>query len=378
MMGEVPTVAAQQSVLDTAQMVAARAPGPERNIVMPLFANFRMMAMLKNLLCSIDRVGVYHWFVLSFDDKLCPALDGDFWRSGMRPAGCTHPYTRFEAAAHGVNATSDIPRAHSTYNALVQAGGDAVRRSAVYRSRLFNAVVFHRVAWLRLLLQANYSILHCDADVVWLRNPLPLFEQDVLVRPSGHTATYRASDLLVQSEGVYGNNGGFYFARANSRTVAFFDALLRKFHERSRVKNSNFEDQHCLNDVLRDARKHRKGLSLKAPKLNQTLFPNGAMWQSGLATKALAYVVHMNWAKQSKKSRLVEDGLWFLTPEDARCATRFDPQEGSCERRCVALKKGTLCELGRPCAMAECTTLLRSVNGSHGWHPVALQRAGCS
>eukprot|EP00322_Chrysochromulina_rotalis_P006743 CAMPEP_0115835272 /NCGR_PEP_ID=MMETSP0287-20121206/4110_1 /TAXON_ID=412157 /ORGANISM="Chrysochromulina rotalis, Strain UIO044" /LENGTH=261 /DNA_ID=CAMNT_0003288727 /DNA_START=333 /DNA_END=1118 /DNA_ORIENTATION=+ len=256
-------------------------------------------------------------------------------------------------------------------------GGRAAKRSAAYRSRLFNAVVFHRVGWLRLLLLTNFSVLHCDADIVWLRNPLPLFESPALVRPSGHTAPYRDADLLIQSEGVYGNNGGFYYVRANRRTVAFFDALLRKFHERSRVANSNFEDQHCLNDVLRDARKHRKGLTLKAPKLNQTLFPNGAMWQSGLATKAIAYVVHMNWAKQSKKARLVSDGFWFLTSDDERCAGTFDPFLGGCDRHCVALEAGTACELGRPCTLMDCAMLRREVNGSRGWHPVALRHAGC-
>ena len=82
-----------------------------------------------------------------------------------------------------------------------------------------------------------------------------------------------------------------------------------------------------LNDVLRDGRKRRKGLRVKAPKLNETLFPNGLTWSTGHSTKAVAYIVHMNWVKQSKKARLIGDGLWFLTSDDTRCAAGFDPRE---------------------------------------------------
>lgn len=337
--------------------------------------------MAKNLLCSVDRVGMHNWFVIAFDARLCPVLREEFGLLHHKlPLACTYPYTRFDASVHGTNTTTENVGSNSTSLGNKTSAG-ATQHAAAYRSRLFNAVVFHRVGWLRLLVAAGYNVLHCDADVVWLRNPLPLFEQGTLVRPSGHTSTYREADFLVQSEGVYGNNGGFYFVRPSNRTVTFFDALLRKFHERSRVKNKNFEDQHCLNDVLRDARKRRKGLLLKAPKLNESLFPNGAIWQAGRASKADAYVVHMNWAKQSKKTRFVSDGLWFLSPDDTRCAANFDPYEGNCNRHCVALKPGTGCELGKPCELADCATVRGKVGRrggwKSGWHAVAHRRAGC-
>ena len=368
MPGEVPDVILQEQVVKLAERTATIRH--HERIVMPLLANSRMLPMLKNMLCSVDRTSIQNWFVIAFDELVCQNLAAGFGLTAVQRAACITPYRRFEAAAHG----SDDAKAD-----LGQGDDHPVKRAAAYRSRLFNVFMCHRVGWLRLLLAAGFNVLHCDSDIVVLRNPLPLFEEAGLVRPGGHTAAYRDSDMLVQSEGVYGNNGGFYYVRANNRTVDLFDALLRRFYSKvSLLNNSMFEDQHCLNDVLRDGRKRRKGLRVKAPKLNETLFPNGLTWSTGHSTKAVAYIVHMNWVKQSKKARLIGDGLWFLTSDDTRCAAGFDPREGGCDRRCVGLQKGTACELGRPCVHETCAEMVASGRRGHAYHRVAFQRAGCA
>lgn len=375
MPGEVPAANLQERLLDVAESNAMTRL--HERIVMPLFTNSRMLPMLNNLLCSMDQAGMSHWFVIAFDDLVCHNIAVDSGHGAEQRTSCISPYRSFEAAAHGSNSAAHD--ANSTSSLVGQSDAHAVKRAAAYRSRLFNAVMCHRVGWLRLLLATGFNVLHIDSDIVVLRNPLPLFEETALVRPSGHTATYRDSDMVVQSEGVFGNNGGFYYVRANNHTVDLFDALLRRFHSKvSVLNNSMFEDQHCLNDVLRDARKRRKGLKVKAPKLNQTLFPNGLIWSSKLSTKAVAYIVHMNWNKQSKKAKLVEDGLWFLTANDTRCAADFDPREGGCDRRCVALRSGTVCNLGQPCVHQDCSELAASTRKGRPYHPVAFRRAGCS
>ena len=379
MPGEVPGGSSQSQVLDRATRTALVRRG-ERT-VMPLFGNARMLPMLKNLLCSADRAGMHHWFVIAFDEIVCQQLAHDFGLNDTRyAAACVSPYHQFEAAVHGSNSTfGSRPETNRTVAKQTSQGGQSgIGNAAVYRSRLFNAIMCHRVGWLRLLLAAGFNILHCDVDVVILRDPLPLFEKPILVRPSGHTATYRDSDMLVQSEGVFGNNGGFYYVRASNRTVALFDALLRRFFSKVNNSNTMFEDQHCLNDVLRDGRKRRKGLRVMAPKLNQTLFPTGLVWSHSLSSKAVAFIVHMNWARHSKKAKLVYDGLWFLNSDDTRCDASSDPHEGGCDRACVPLRPGTMCELGRPCVYADCAELDASARRGRPYQPVALQRAGCA
>ena len=57
-----------------------------------------------------------------------------------------------------------------------------------------------------------------------------------------------------------------------------------------------------------------------------------------------------NWVKYNKKTRLRKDNLWFLTPDDARCAADFDPHQQQCQRLCVPVK---YCAQGKPCIAEE-------------------------
>ena len=73
--------------------------------------------------------------------------------------------------------------------------------------------------------------------------------------------------------------------------------------------------------------------------LHDLEFPNGKIWWSypWEADKRLAYIVHANWNKQQKKSRLLRDGLWFLTKDDARCETEHDPMKRGCSKLCYPI-----------------------------------------
>ena len=72
------------------------------------------------------------------------------------------------------------------------------------------------------------------------------------------------------------------------------------------------EEQHALNRALPSARGHTS-------KLNETRYPNGKIWwQYQRSTKADAYVVHCNWVKFNKKTRLRRGPTIRVDP--AECA----------------------------------------------------------
>ena len=57
--------------------------------------------------------------------------------------------------------------------------------------------------------------------------------------------------------------------------------------------------------------------------------------RGGACAQADAYVVHCNWVKFNKKTRLVRDNLWFLKEDDSTCDADFDPLTGGCDRWCA-------------------------------------------
>ena len=69
------------------RVAAQRAVG---GAVVPLFANHGFLPFLKNLLCSMSRVGVRNWFVIAMDNATCPELEKPFLL-GQQMA-CVNPY----------------------------------------------------------------------------------------------------------------------------------------------------------------------------------------------------------------------------------------------------------------------------------------------
>ena len=53
-----------------------------------------------------------------------------------------------------------------------------------------------------------------------------------------------------------------------------------------------------------------------------------------LADKKSALIVHANWNKQQKKTRLMRDNLWFVEDGDQRCTSGFDPLAAGCSKLC--------------------------------------------
>ena len=307
--------------------------------VIPLFSNVGFMSFLRNLICSMRRLRVHNWIVIAMDNATCPALMG---KPGLgEQSACVYPYGEGE----GVTSQQGV---------------------ATYRSVAFNRMVMQRPLWVRFLLGEGLSVVQCDLDIVWLHDPQPLLRGGVLVKRQSYAPTFissehadalrqmlrnnsRASrrfsvsdyvDMVFQSEQAYGLNGGFYFARPTAATVAFFDDWL--VHLKAMINLPSFEEQHALNSALMKVNR-LPNRSLVYARLSEREFPNGKMWWSYPMEidKRNAYIVHVNWVKQQKKTRMHRDRLWFLEPSDLRCSEAFDPFDGGqhppCSKLCAAV-----------------------------------------
>ena len=287
----------------------ARAHADDRRLVMPLFANSGFVPFLRNLLCSVERLGVTNWFAVGLDNRTCSTL-------GAQGEGrCVHPYQRPSMSGERLT----------------------------YGSAAFFQIALQRPLWVRYLLGRGFEVLNCDTDIVWLSNPLPLL------------AVLRGV-LLVQTDSGQGKNSGFYLARPSPTTQEFFAEWILKV---SQGKN----EQHALNSVA-------KHIRIYSRDLNASLFPNGRFWWTfGRGDKRTAFIVHCNWVRDGKKTRLVRDNLWFLEPDGQRCAAGFDPFAGGCDRNCIPVQ---YCNPSGPCSWyTDCSTLAH-------WHPMARAAANCS
>ena len=303
-----------------------------KGIVIPLFSNLGFVPFLRNLICSMRRLQVHNWLVIAMDNSTCPALMGS---PGLgEQSACVYPY-----GATAVTSQQGV---------------------AVYRSVAFNRMVMQRPLWVRFLLQRGYSVVQCDLDIVWLHDPQPLFRDGrVVLRPGVQPTMLSAAnadafekrfprrqhrgiqywhndkiDMAFQSEQAYGLNGGFYFARPTNNTITFFDDWIAQLS--AMIGTASFEEQHALNGAMVRV-KRTPNRTLNFARLAEREFPNGKLWWSYPMEidKRLAYIVHVNWNKQQKKSRMARDLLWFLDSGDARCAEDFDPFADSCQKLCA-------------------------------------------
>lgn len=142
--------------------------------IIPLFSNRGFLPFLRNLICSMRKVNVRNWMVIAMDNETCPALLGN---PGLgEQSSCVHPY-----GGEKVIAT----------NAL-----------ATYRSVAFNRIVMQRPLWVHYLLTQGYSVIQCDLDIVFLRDPLPmLLSGRILHRPRNPPTLIAEEDAKAYARG---------------------------------------------------------------------------------------------------------------------------------------------------------------------------------
>ncbi|CAI6006393.1 unnamed protein product [Closterium sp. NIES-65] len=88
-----------------------------------------------------------------------------------------------------------------------------------FMTRAYIHLVWRKVAVVTSMLALGYDVLFTDSDILWLRNPLPLLWR----RP--HDLQMSADWWSPNPRSVVAN-GGFYAARANTRTLRFFQDWL--------------------------------------------------------------------------------------------------------------------------------------------------------
>ena len=386
--------AAEFAVLDAGQRQMVGEAATKRHadgILVPLFANAAFLPFLKNLLCSMRRLGVGNWFVIAMDNATCPGLQSGGFLTEAH--ACVEPYQ-----------TRPLQTA-----------------DAKYGTAPFWRLVVQRPLWVRWLLMQGYSVLQCDVDVVWVRNPLPHLSSAQVQAPpkrcshpgSIYGATNKSgsmrwkqrlgqfscshanSTLMLQSEQGYGYNCGFYFVRPHSSSILFMDKwmqeMLRPTHQKS------MHEQHAMLYTLGNlgSMTSRWWLArgMQLVKLDEIGFPTGKVWYDNwdspkFATDKLkAFILHCNWVTSAlqKKQRLKRENLWFLDDNDLTCQARLDPLQERCQRRCLP---ASWCELGSACKAYSCheltrralTDLARSIRRpgtarEDRWHSMAWERA---
>ena len=153
-------------------------------VIVPLFSNLVIMPFLKNMLCSMARLQVENWAVVSLDMETCGALQARGFATARD--SCVEPYQ--------FRPLSDEAHKNESFK---------------HGSPHFWRLVIQRPLWVQWMMQQGYSVLQCDVDVVWLHNPLLHFEMPAMQQYSA----------FYQSEQVYGMNCGFYFMRPDQAAL---------------------------------------------------------------------------------------------------------------------------------------------------------------
>ena len=204
---------------------------------------------------------------------------------------------------------------------------------------------FVRMMWLKvtsvyLVVATKANVLFQDADVVWLRDPLPHF----------HSKADPEVDAFFMDDGARSQrytpfyaNTGFYFLRNNDRVSFFLHRLLLAYDVILTVRSH----QHALIMLLVD---HVAKFGLTVNILDKDLFPQGQIFHHKKRTMQLiidgtipAFVFHMCWTagRKDKLTYLKNMGLWFLEPSctiDHWYTARPDPSALTSSACCNGLK----------------------------------------
>lgn len=186
--------------------------------------------------------------------------------------------------------------------------------------------VFGRLMWFKATsiyaaANAGFNVLFQDADLVWLRDPVPFLQDkattDIVFMDDG-ARTPRFSPFFV--------NSGFYFQQYNARTLYLMELMLKSAVEIS----ATHSHQATLTRHITEAH-HVMGLSLSV--LDMKLFPSGIMFHHEkpyvndvLAYKELPYVWHMCWtsSRDDKVKYFKEMGMWFIDDSVDECVNGKD------------------------------------------------------
>ncbi|KAL2236162.1 UNVERIFIED_CONTAM: hypothetical protein Sindi_1348400 [Sesamum indicum] len=99
--------------------------------------------------------------------------------------------------------------------ALTTAGVD-FSAQAFFMSADYLKMMWRRIDFLRSVLDMGYNFIFSDADIMWLRDPFPIFYPDGDFQIACDTYKYDSTDLRNLP------NGGFTYVKSNNRTIQFY------------------------------------------------------------------------------------------------------------------------------------------------------------
>jgi len=152
-----------------------------------------------------------------------------------------------------------------------------------YGSADFARVVQVKSEILSSIVREGYTALLTDADIFFLRNPLPTLHQ---------TASKLSTDLLIQDDAGGGRNSGFMYMKPTSASTAFLSEVVKL-----QKKNPNLRQQVAVNKVLTSFRK------IKVHVLSPADWPCGVVFFQRGARRMFPWhqpcsnciLVHNNW-----------------------------------------------------------------------------------
>jgi hypothetical protein len=240
------------------------------------------------------------------------------------------------------------------YRPLVQAMG-AVAFYSPYLGSIprkaadsYGDMVFAKLMWLKatsvyVAAKAGFNVLFQDADLVWLRDPVPYLLDhvtDIAFMDDGARTT-RFTPLFV--------NSGFYYQKHSNKTRYLMEKMLKSAIEISATHSHQATLTHHLHESL-------STFGLEIAVLPELLFPSGAQWHNNKkfikaltdyklyhqAPSAEPFVFHMCWtaSRADKLTYLKELGMWYLPEksepqcEDAKAMLRAVEQGKDLRKEC--------------------------------------------
>ncbi|KAJ1280480.1 hypothetical protein BS78_04G235900 [Paspalum vaginatum] len=113
-------------------------------------------------------------------------------------------------------------------------------------------MMWRRLDFLRVVLEKGYSFIFSDADIMWFRNPFPLFYSDGDFQIACDHYVGNATDLRNIA------NGGFNYVKSNDQSIEFY-----KFWYSSRFRYPGYHDQDVFNFIKHDPYTTDIGLTIK-------------------------------------------------------------------------------------------------------------------
>eukprot|EP00271_Cylindrocystis_brebissonii_P020647 TRINITY_DN692_c0_g1_i1.p1 TRINITY_DN692_c0_g1~~TRINITY_DN692_c0_g1_i1.p1 ORF type:complete len:802 (+),score=72.91 TRINITY_DN692_c0_g1_i1:430-2835(+) len=268
-------------------------------IVTLVAVTFGYAEMLMNFVCRLRLIN-------ASDNLVVAALDEDLYRY---------------AALQGLAVYYE--RASDSLKSKVKKGSDCAFGTQCFRqfTKLKSRAVLK-------LLQAGYSVLWTDVDIVWFKDPL---KELMSFGPGTLPIQSNEPNVTLPGTGIRRINSGFYFARSDKMTIDAFVAITDHASKTKLSEQPSFYDILCgVKGELRVPNKPECKWSngLRTVFLSRAFYPNGAVhgfWAEKNTTDACVMmgcvILHNNWisGKDAKRDRLVDNDFWHYDVERRMC-----------------------------------------------------------